>query len=121
MLAEPVHTRQSLWEPSLLAMAVCQATSMLNVSTSSRAGSLPHGLRRLDAETVTQRVIRGAHGGQWRLEGSAADHRHVWQGRKRIKALGVAADHFRDQFAGQVRAGDAVAAVALHVVGVLFD
>ena len=38
-----------------------------------------------------------------------------------IEAFGVAADHFRDQFAGQVRAGDAVAAVALHVVGVLFD
>ncbi|MNX75034.1 hypothetical protein D3C86_1064920 [compost metagenome] len=40
---------------------------------------------------------------------------------KRIEALGVATDHFRDQFAGQVRAGDAVAAVALHVVGVFLD
>ena len=29
---------------SLLAKAMCQPTEMLNVTTSSRAGSLPHGI-----------------------------------------------------------------------------
>ncbi len=31
----------------------------------------------LDTESVTQCVIRGAHGGEWGLEGAAAEHGHV--------------------------------------------
>ena len=57
---------------------------------------------RLDPEPIAQCVIRGAHGGQRGLEGAAAEHGHVRQGREGIEAFGVAADHFRDQFAGQM-------------------
>ncbi|AUM68521.1 hypothetical protein C0J56_06175 [Pseudomonas fluorescens] len=41
--AEVCATRDRTVGASLLAMAVCQATSMLAMTASSRAGSLPQG------------------------------------------------------------------------------
>ena len=61
------------------------ATSMAADRALSRASPLPQLISGVstvsaqgsDAETVTQCVVRGAHGGEWGLEGAAADHGHV--------------------------------------------
>src|SRR5471032_1189526 len=66
-------------------------------------------------------MVGGAEQGERDLQVLSSPKRRVRKIGKCVKSFGVAAQHFSDQFSCQMRQRQTVAAVALHVVNVLFQ
>lgn len=83
--------------------------------------SRPQRSLLLHPQPIPYRIPHRAHGGQRHLKASTAGKVQVRQIGEGVEPFRVSAQHFGNQLSGQVRAGDAMPAVALHIVNVLLQ